>query len=292
MLEENTDYLKRDMKRAVQIMRLSKVSRLMHSPWKELYSLALRKIGKVSESTARTFYGDTLVVILPDLVSLSIYRYGVFEEELTYSLLRFLKRGDIFIDVGAHIGYFTLLASRLVGDSGQVIAFEPTPRSRGILEYNTKYRTNVKIEPFAAWSRSDAVLNINDFGWTFSAYNSAFNPRIAQNLVPEKIQARTVALDEYLARHGVVPSFVKIDAESAEFEILKGMVQTLHTCQPLISVEVGDFDLPGVPTSRELIEHLMGCGYKPFECQGGELVDHQIRDRYGYNNILFIPKTQ
>jgi hypothetical protein len=87
----------------------------------------------------------------------------------------------------------------------------------------------------------------------------------------------------------MIPTVVKIDAESAELEILKGMVQTLSSSQPIVSVEVGDFDLAGVPKSREVVEFVLQYGYVAFEYKTGKFVNHQLSAHYNYSNILFVP---
>jgi len=58
-----------------------------------------------------------------------LYQYGFFEEGLTRAIIEKLRPGDTFVDIGAHVGYYTILASLLVGAEGHVVAFEPTPRT-------------------------------------------------------------------------------------------------------------------------------------------------------------------
>jgi FkbM family methyltransferase len=289
MLESNIELLRNFENSLKLFKKSSKLSRLVHHPWRELHLKMLTLSHNISEAKATTFYGETLKIVLPETVSSVIYRFGFFEEGLTLALLKLLKPGDTFVDVGAHVGYYSLLASKLVGESGQVTSFEPTPRTRQVLEENTQSHPNVKVEPLAAWSNSDTSLTINDFGWVFSAYNSVFQPRLQQHVVSEKIPVKCTTLDDYFAKHQMTPTVVKIDAESAELEILKGMVQTLSHGHTIVSVEVGDFDLPGVPKSREVVEFAIKNGYIPFEYKAGKFVTHQLREHYNYTNILFVP---
>lgn len=83
---------------------------------------------------AKTLWGDTMTYYLPE--GQAILCYGFFEANLTIFLINFLKEGDCFIDVGAHVGYYTVLASKLVGDGGNVHSFEPTPRTFNSLKEN------------------------------------------------------------------------------------------------------------------------------------------------------------
>src|SRR5215472_4923617 len=89
----------------------------------------LHAVGATRRVTARTFFDRDMSVHLPDLVGVKLYQYGFFEEGLTRALIKMLPPGGVFIDIGAHVGYYTLLASLLVGSKGHVVAFEPTPRT-------------------------------------------------------------------------------------------------------------------------------------------------------------------
>src|ERR1035437_2648964 len=93
---------------------------------------------------AKMFWGGTMNVVFPEPMSNCIYRYGYSEIDMTVMLLEVLKPGMVFFDVGAHFGYATLLASRLVGVNGSVHSFEPTPSSFEVLESNTRDTKNVK----------------------------------------------------------------------------------------------------------------------------------------------------
>ena len=81
---------------------------------------------------------------------------------------------------------------------------------------------------------------------------------------------------------------MKIDAESSEMHVLKGAEGLIKDFGPSIILEVGDFDLPDVARSSDLLEWLSERGYVAHECLHGEIVRHQGRDRYGYGNLLFI----
>ena len=72
-------------------------------------------------------------VVLPEMISLQLYMYGLFDELVTGMALRAGRQGDVVLDVGAHFGYFTLLFSRLVGESGRIVSLEPTPSTFAVL---------------------------------------------------------------------------------------------------------------------------------------------------------------
>src|SRR5207302_8172950 len=85
---------------------------------------------------APTVLGSKVAGNTRDIVQREIYTFGVYDPHLTDWIRRSLAPGDTFIDVGANSGYFTLLASKLVGESGEVVAKEPCTTIIGILKRN------------------------------------------------------------------------------------------------------------------------------------------------------------
>lgn len=282
---------------ALEAQAASRLERTLHHPVREIAVLLARTAGRLS-STARparatTFWGDRMEVFLPEPVSLELFRFGYFDRGLTSILLRYLRPGDVFFDVGAHFGYFSLLASSLVGPEGRVLAFEPTPSTFGVLERNLLRHPNASAFRIALHAQRGRA-SFSDFGVRYSAYNSLFAPRLDER---NRRRARAIrhvvetwAVDDFVADRGVVPDFVKIDAESAEYAVLRGMRHTVERRRPLISLEVGDFDLPNAPSSRTTIEFLLERGYEALEFRGGQIVPHSPRDRYDYTNLFFIPR--
>ena len=236
--------------------------------------------------TTRTFFGSPMRVIFPDRVSASIYRYGFFEAELTRAIVALLRPGMVFFDVGAHIGYFSLLARWCVGRTGAVHAFEPTPSTYRLLVENVGGQAHLND---IAVLDGEADIELSDFGWEFSAFNSVVDDRLVGKrhaTVPrERVVVRTLSLDAYSEQTGVRPDVIKVDAEGAEARILRGAERLLADVRPVMTLEVGKRD-----PSRENIEFLERRGYTPFEVRdNGELVTHEVRDVYRYDNLIFLP---
>lgn len=240
----------------------------------------------------RTFWGAKMRVRLPEPISNQLLDHGWFEPGLTALMLHVIRPRDTVLDVGAHYGYFTLLAGELVGPGGRVHAFEPTPSTFAVLRRNTRDRGNVITNQVAVWShRTDVV--VTDLGPRRSAFNTVFTPRLQQrDLRRGRSRQRTipaVSLDDYCDEHTLRPAFVKVDAESAEYHILQGMKWVLNEPRPFVTLEVGDFDLPDVPRSSQLVEAMTSNGYVAFEHVDGRLRVHRPRQTYGYDNLLFGP---
>jgi FkbM family methyltransferase len=291
---QSNDRLVEDLERRAALRGRSRLRRARrHGPRVALVRTAgvfHRLTGRALDVRARLFWGEEMTVRLPEPVSSFLFAYGYFEPSLTSYILRELEPGGTFYDVGAHQGYFTRLAALAVGREGAVHSFEPTPSTFGLLEANTRGLSNVKVNQ-AAVSDATGEAQLVDFGPARSAYNSLFGAtsEAVQDLrrAPRRdVVVPAITLDDYV-RTGPRPDFVKIDAEGAEFDIVRGMRRILEEDRPKLSLEVGDH-VGGAP-SRVVLEHLIGSGYLPHELRHGEVAPHVLRDKYEYDNILLIP---
>ena len=237
--------------------------------------------------TTRTFWGERMTVVIPEGGSMSIINTGFIEPELTKWILRYVKGGMTVLDIGAHYGYFTMLASHLVGPQGQVHAFEPTPSTFSILELNARRLSNVFTNHVACFSRNGSML-LSDFGHRYSGFNTLVKSRMGGLSVARRIKVQTQKLDDYVEAKDIKPNFVKIDAESTESDVLEGMSEVIQRHRPMISLEVGDFVASGIP-SKDLISGLLDKGYHAYESRNDIMREHKVREKYGYENILFVP---
>lgn len=131
------------------------------------------------------------------------------------------KEGEVVVDVGAHIGRYTLRASRLVGDKGKVIAVEAEPSNFAALLYNLKLNEANNVIPLdlAAW---DCETTLELYIETSSTTHSLVRPRA------KSIEVKARPLDNVLEELGVEKvDWLKIDVEGAEVEVLRGLEKTL-----------------------------------------------------------------
>ena len=129
---------------------------------------------------------------------------------------------DVVIDVGAHFGFFTILMADLVGSNGQVHSFEPIPSTLKVLKKNADSFQNIQINNEAVWRNSDQ-LYLNDYGLNASAFNSYRDSRGLSNKEKKRVKVNAINLDEYIKNKNISPTFIKIDSESTEYEVLEGM---------------------------------------------------------------------
>lgn len=142
---------------------------------------------------------------------------GVYEQVLSEHVASTLRPGDVFWDVGAHFGWYTLLGSGAVGSAGQVYAFEPALSNLWYLRHHVAWNrcANVEVKPVAL-GREDGERSFGGRG-TGSGRLGMGNDRV---------QVRT--LDGLVASGACrAPTYLKIDVQGAEAEVLEGAAQTL-----------------------------------------------------------------
>jgi FkbM family methyltransferase len=168
---------------------------------------------------------------------------GYWEGSVSKLLRRLLSPGDTFIDVGANVGWFTLLAAHLVGPAGRVVAFEPCPVTRKHLERNVDlnpYR-HVLVERSALSDRPGAARLLR----VLSGVDGSFSIIGGVPAQGDSFEVTTARFDDYHQDHklGRV-KLMKVDVEGAELLVLKGMQSVLkrHLCD-FIVLEASEWQL-------------------------------------------------
>ncbi|MFL5578374.1 MAG: FkbM family methyltransferase [Gemmatimonadaceae bacterium] len=160
---------------------------------------------------------------LDDLDSLRLSVNRTFEPAATAFVRRAVRAGDVVLDVGANIGYFSLLLARQVGEAGCVYALEPDPTNFALLERNIAengYR-NVTAMRLAAWSVSGPLR-------LFRSEENRGDHRTYQSDAGRKsVDVDAVSVDEYVGAQLPAVDFVKIDVQGAEYEAILGMRELL-----------------------------------------------------------------
>lgn len=192
---------------------------------------------------AETFFGAPMQLSLP--AGMDIYLTGgkthASEIRLAKFLIYALERGGVFVDVGAHYGYFTLLASEIVGEAGRVIAFEASPTNFSVLNANTTQYANIRTNNVAVSDTPDGVA-FYEFPNLYSEYNSSFinayktNDWYSEN-GPTRVDIPSILLGDYLEAEAIHPAVVKIDVEGAEYTVIHGLLPYVRDHHPLIVME-------------------------------------------------------
>ena len=200
-----------------------------------------------------------------DYVSHQILETGSCEPTSWAALQQHLAAGDTFIDVGAHIGYYSLRAAPVVGPSGHVIAIEPNPDTLPKLHGNIQASgaTTINVQPFAC-AEVDATLDLFAASRTNTGETSLSQSNASQDGPPAATyRVRARPLDDIVRDAGVSRvDAVKIDVEGAEMMVLKGAHETLDRYHPALLVELVDRQLQAMGSSaNEVVQFLHAHGY-------------------------------
>ncbi|SRR5579885_3407308 len=163
--------------------------------------------------------------------------YPADYERDTFAFLRSCcKAGATVLDIGAHIGLYTLLLARLVGPSGKVYSFEPTANTRSVLTKTVALNGLLDVVEIRAEavSHSSGVSIFYETGIPVSNANSLIPLNKGNGPAPTKV--KTVSLDDFVAENHVAPDCVKIDVEGAELEVLRGGRRTFLTHRPAVAL--------------------------------------------------------
>jgi FkbM family methyltransferase len=163
---------------------------------------------------------------------------GESEPALQEVLAKHLRPGMVFYDLGANVGFFTLLAARLVGMDGSVYSFEADPEMAQRLQENVEKNEfrNVRVVQKAVWSSTGSV--------TFNCADESQSPdrgwgKVVSSPAPAErtLRVASIALDDF-ARTEAPPDFVKCDVEGAEAEVFTDAHRVLAHRRPLVACEV------------------------------------------------------
>lgn len=180
------------------------------------------------------------------------YIRGTYSKRDVAILEQVIKPGDIVFDIGAHVGYITLLASHLVA-TGRVLAFEPSPLNLAYLTRHIRinHLTNVEVFPIAIGLREgQSSFDMTGFG--------TGRGRLSADTANDQPQVQVNALDELYDQGRLPdPNFIKMDIEGAEGDALRGAAKMLARCRPTILLAVH-----GEAVRQDCESLLRGLGYE------------------------------
>ncbi len=218
---------------------------------------------------ARTTFGAVIDIDCRDAIQRWVYFFGIFEPCITAYMRRILRPGDVFIDIGANVGYYALLGAKLVGRFGKVIAIEPSPSIFAVLESNLRRNDarNVAAMNLAITDTAkDVVVFLHDVtnrgGTTIMPGVAGRRPTTAEAIVPGVPLGHAINI-ECLRR----AKLIKIDVEGAEWQVLQGLREVFPTLsqktQIIIEVDSRSLKDQGIKVS-ELFDLIRFAGFRPF----------------------------
>jgi len=192
--------------------------------------------------------------------------FAAYEPHEVEVLERFLKPGDVFIDVGANIGYLTAVGASRVGPTGQVHSFEPVPdyfaRLDALRAANPSYSIAVH---HVALGESEGTAEIAQAAETNIGWNTMVPGLLSGAAARARHRVRVRRLDGYLAERGITKvALIKIDTEGFELPVLRGASGFLDATRPrppiLCEVAPGAYPLLGARVA-DLFDYLARYGY-------------------------------
>ncbi|KSV62463.1 hypothetical protein N185_08605 [Sinorhizobium sp. GW3] len=240
----------------------------------------------------------SLYVNLSDYIGLSIANAWYEPEEVALVQSK-VKPGQTFVDVGANVGFFSLLASHLVGPKGKVFTFEPVPETLSYLNKSISknaFCSNVTVIEAIVTDRHSDDLEIAFQPLAEGSGSSGGSYLVSKgDLLPDHMHRKAVPADALVnfIPKGKRVDFIKIDVEGAEPLAMKGAESILVPQSPLIMSEVHPSQLQSVSKTdwRGYFDLMKGYGYTPFFFRGGELAEEarHLDDGQVYN-VAFIKK--
>jgi FkbM family methyltransferase len=235
---------------------VSRIGRLEQGP---LRPLLRRGTYRISVGVAHGLALDASMMSLASVQAGGVLR-GLHEMQVQEALRRCLPEGGTFVDVGAHIGFMSLCAARIVGAGGTVVAIEPVPENSAAVRRNAQLNGFGQIRVIEGAASSCAgeaeLITVSDTLWTRLGHVGD------HPLAVRRSPVRTVALDDLVdAGEIAVPDVVKIDVEGAELEVLDGMRGLLAQHRTTVLCEMHD-------TNRAFTDFMNELGYRIVNLDG------------------------
>ena len=225
--------------------------------------------------------GARVVVSLGDRIGRLMWT-GCYERELVELLRRVLDAGMTFVDVGAQIGYFSIVAAALVGERGMVYSFEPDPDCFSRLVANSCAYPRVTAHNSAVGDRTGEIAFYRSPNQSESGWGAIFN----EDGERARLSVRVCTLDSWASAEGIEQiDVLKMDVEGAEYRVLEGAQAVIARTRPVMWVEANEVCLSRDSKSvSSILQLLTRWGY----------VTQGLWDRRSnsFDNIVAIPRER
>ncbi|HET9056931.1 MAG TPA: FkbM family methyltransferase [Chitinophagaceae bacterium] len=224
-----------------------------------------------------------------DHIQRQLFWYGYYEKSLSSIWEKLINKNDTIIDIGANIGYFSILAANKA-TLGKTYCFEPISFHFSQLQKNISLNGLTNIYPYPQ-AISDKTEN------TVIFISNPDNSGMSSLSMPENFSGKsektaTITIDKFISDHQILNvNLIKIDVEGAELKVIQGMLETLNKCKPLVIIEVIEKYLNRFNnTSPELFNLLYDYGYNSYEIKDFSTLQ-QINEPIDSYAILFAPEN-
>lgn len=200
------------------------------------------------------------------------YFKGYYEPELTSFLIKNLSDNSNFFDIGAHVGYFSLIASKIC-TNGHIVSFEPFPSNVKLIE------TVRNLNFVSNWSIVDKAVSDSNSEVNFEVGETSSMGKI-NNSSTSSLKIPTLTLDDYIQSSGIKPNIVKIDVEGHGDRVLKGfeLIKSISEIKILIEIHENSHEL-------SYIKEVFKSGFKAYDLNNMPI---DLRNNKVPNHIVLV----
>lgn len=238
--------LRNKLKKVEELSKASKLSKCLHNPYNYLNALVVREFiyrftKRCCLKQCQTFFNEQMYVDLP--AATDIYLTGGKTHDSEVRLAKFLisnvLKNDVFVDIGAHFGYYSLLVNH-IGISA-TYSLEASPNNYTFLLKNTQDFENIHIYNKAV-SFHSGEITFYEFPTNYSENNTIYARQFEaehwyKKNKPTAVHVPAITLDAFVKSENIYPDFIKLDVEGAELDIIKGGTTFLTNHSPTLIIE-------------------------------------------------------
>ena len=214
---------------------------------------------------------------LIDVIQRNLIVHAQWDPKILRTLKMYLKPGATFLDIGANIGYFTLIASSLVGRSGTVVAFEPSLRAIELLSANLRLNQVQNVVIYSIAVGKESALG-TFYQATPNNIGASSLCQLASAVGIERVPV--YRLDDLLEPMGFRPDVVKIDVEGFELDVIRGMEVLLRRSRPVVLCEVTvEWIINRGQDPNDMLKLMEDLGYSTFVIrEGAEITFERLKE--------------
>jgi len=251
--------------RIVQMLVGTGLSRF--PPVMKIYKFLYRSLLPKKSITLVSVQEHQMYVDIGDMgdVTAALVSDGIYHPQMTKVFQGTVSKGMTYIDIGANIGYFTLIAAKIVGEEGEIFAFEPEPLNFDLLVKNialNKYENVIPMQK--AISNKDGTAKLFVDRISFGSHSLITPGKDVHSFGQDTIEVEAQTLDSFFKNYTGKIDLVKIDVEGAELAVLEGMESIINQNKELIIIT--EFLPDGLSrfgsSPEEFLNRLVNYGFK------------------------------
>lgn len=244
--------------------------------------------------TTKICFGISMKLNITEYIQSFLYLFRSYELLTEKFFKRIVNKNDYILDIGANVGYLSMIFATLTGNKGIVVSFEPEPNNFQTLTENKKLNGFSQI--------ITEQLGVSDSNGTFKLFlsNDANNGKHSlifdDNRVTSKyMEINTIIIDEYLKNNNINRiDIVKIDVEGFEKKVLNGMRNTLQEHKPVLFIELIDLIQQSTNESSISIINMLNdeFGYIHYKLLKNGFLEQYFGSHVWSENVVFIHKSK